>query len=271
MRIRTRSVVVAFLAFAVLVPFSMAPAFAAPADSENGPSDIIGTWDVVHVAVDPSDQPHWLYYPDDPRLLGRTLLITHSEASLNDGARSCLEVEWSAETTDPNLLVASSFPRTSNVGTPPAVSLKDLGLADEVKPVQVVRATCRYKGQVVNVRPWSSTWFVRQNSRNLLMRYGTSALLVFQLRAPDQPYKPSFDCQGELNSSEHAICQHLELAAFDRSVAAAYGRAKSLRPGELARLRLEQTKWVAERNSCAADAACLLKTMRERVQLLMQE
>ena len=62
-----RGSVFAFAIFASPAPVAAAERAAQPA---------AGAWDVIKVAVDRRDQMHWLYKPDDPRLLGRELMIS---------------------------------------------------------------------------------------------------------------------------------------------------------------------------------------------------
>ena len=54
-------------------------------------SPLQGRWEVVQVAVDHRDQSHWLYFPDDPRLLGRQLDIGSDGIRLDDDSRPCLK------------------------------------------------------------------------------------------------------------------------------------------------------------------------------------
>jgi hypothetical protein len=55
------------------------------------PPDLQGRWEVGQVAVDRRDQPHWAYFPDDPRLLGRSLDIGAAGMALDDGSRACTQ------------------------------------------------------------------------------------------------------------------------------------------------------------------------------------
>jgi hypothetical protein len=72
----------AFVSMIAALPVRVSAAPIGDAESSLAP----GPWDVVQVAVDRRDQPHWLYVPNDPRLLGRELIIGPSKLALNDGS-----------------------------------------------------------------------------------------------------------------------------------------------------------------------------------------
>jgi hypothetical protein len=57
--------------------------------TETTTTTFIGNWDAIRVGVDQSDQPHWFYHPDDPRLLGRDLVIASDRVRLNEGTAEC--------------------------------------------------------------------------------------------------------------------------------------------------------------------------------------
>ncbi len=83
------------------------------------------------------------------------------------------------------------------------------------------------------------------------------ALLLLGAAAPAD--RPSFACIGTLTSTEKVICTDPELAAWDRSVAKVY-RVQT-RDGGVS--FVDQRRWIADRNRCGADRACLLKVHRE--------
>ncbi len=76
---------------------------------------------------------------------------------------------------------------------------------------------------------------------------------------------PSFACARATSPTERAICGDPDLAAWDRSVAAAYKQAAADGGGAD-----DQKRWILERKRCGADKACLEKSLRERTDALMQ-
>jgi uncharacterized protein len=83
---------------------------------------------------------------------------------------------------------------------------------------------------------------------------------------------PSFSCAGALNATERAICSDESLAALDREVAAAYKNKFDGLPIESANaldelvksLVITQKAWLAHRDSCDADRACIYRAYTTR-------
>lgn len=75
-------------------------------------------------------------------------------------------------------------------------------------------------------------------------------------------YEASFDCARASTATERAICGSAELARADAELGRVYREA--LRHN--AALRSDQIQWVRSRNdACAAEAACLLAHIRDRI------
>ena len=78
---------------------------------------------------------------------------------------------------------------------------------------------------------------------------------------------PSFPCTGTLNPTETAICADDSLAALDRRLATAYRNKFDGLPVEsrdtldevVLSLKVTQSAWIAHRNSCGTDRACIRK------------
>ncbi|MFV0244815.1 MAG: peptidoglycan-binding protein [Qingshengfaniella sp.] len=75
---------------------------------------------------------------------------------------------------------------------------------------------------------------------------------------------PSFDCALAGTSVERAICASPRLAALDLALAAAWAEAVARAGGNQALLPA-QTAWLAARNACGADSACLENSMAGRI------
>ncbi len=78
---------------------------------------------------------------------------------------------------------------------------------------------------------------------------------------------PSFSCIGNLTPTERVICADEVLAALDRALATAYRNKFDGLPVEsgdaldelVKSLVMTQNAWLAHRNSCGADIACIYK------------
>ena len=224
---------------------------------------LIGTWDVKQVAVDKLDQPHWLYFPEDPRLLGRELHITSAELALNEGSVPCQVKGWTRSTGSLQQRVGKTFPRPPGPDTPAQPTLADFGLPSPAADVVFHVMQCTQQKQ-----PWNEAWIATLPAGQLLMHYGAGVLLLLTRQASPAVPMPSYDCTRVHTEAERAICGSPALAAFDRSVAAAYERAGST--GDAVALKSEQADWLKTRDACGKDGECLTRTMRERVEELMQ-
>lgn len=90
-------------------------------------------------------------------------------------------------------------------------------------------------------------------------------LLMSQSTGSAGAANPSFACTGVLTATEKVICSDGTLAALDRSLAAAYRNKFDGLPVKSAdaldevvkSLVMTQKAWLARRNSCGADTACV--------------
>lgn len=232
------------------------------------PADLAGTWTVTRVAVDQKDQPHWLYFPDDPRLLGRQVSIGTAEISMDNASRPCGRPSFTALAgTDLQTFIGQRFSRPPREGTSAHPTVADFGLAttkDTQVPLQL--------GCTNQASEWNDAWVVALAPDRLLTNYDNSGyVLVLEREDTSHEVTPSFACGNASARAEQAICQSATLAAYDRSVAAAWRRARSLAGDDSAELRQAQKEWLKTRNACGSDADCLGRSMRERVDALMQQ
>ena len=228
-----------------------------------------GTWDVIEVAVDRRDQPHWLYVPDDPRLHGRELVVGAQALTFNDGSAPCQQPTWADRKARLGQLVGASFPRSGGRGRPAAPTLADFGLPESLnKGVSVHTVRCQPRGDGRNAQPWNEAWFVVSPPDRMFMRIGTSALVTLARRPANAAPKPSFVCTVAMTAIETLLCGSVPLAALDRSIAAAFER--KLARGDAVQLRAQQAEWLKRRDACGRDEACLAEAMRRRIDELSQ-
>ena len=232
------------------------------------PATLRGRWEVIQVAVDHQDQPHWQYFPDDPRLLGRQLVIDDAGIRLDDGSRTCGAPAFTALPADQlQHFIGTRFPRPASFEMPTQPTLADFGirLADlSITPLQV---HCT-PGQ----SPWNGAWLVPTPGNRLLTNDdGSGEVLVLRKENAHPPIHASFACAKARNPAERTICASATLAGYDRSVAAAYRFALRRSSDDASSLRKAQRKWIESRDACGTDANCLVDSMRNRIDQLMQQ
>ena len=84
--------------------------------------------------------------------------------------------------------------------------------------------------------------------------------------------EPSFACTGKLTSTEAAICKDDDLATLDRALAAAFkAKLDAIVAGtahadddDSDAVAITQQAWIAHRNECGADKACIRKAYAVR-------
>jgi len=80
------------------------------------------------------------------------------------------------------------------------------------------------------------------------------------------PTSPGLDCRTVTTATEGAICASPELAALDQQLATDYRAAIAGSDiSAAAKLRNAQQQWIANRNSCGADTACIATAYRNRI------
>jgi len=238
------------LAFVVAVAASAAKA------PEGPPADLIGTWEVVHVAVDMADQPHWKHRPEDPSLIGRELVIGAEQVRFADFREThCEPASWKRESWTWKNLVDNVFLGPKSTATP-----ADWRVKAPAKGKMVVHVPC---GQS---ETWQrASWLVTVGPDLAIMELDPETVLFLARRKSDAKPKPSFSCAKASTASEKAICDSFVLSAWDRSVALAWQKAQEAGINDSID---EQKAWLKTRDACAADAVCLEAAMKQRANKL---
>jgi hypothetical protein len=230
------------------------------------PPTLLGAWEVEHVAVDRSDQPHWQYQPDDPYLMGRQLLIDGGSVSFNAGKdATCSPGGWQRHATTWGHLLGDGFPKAGDSTTSPA----DYGLKVSARVRVTAYSLCptppgQLRPGVVPVWARDDVWLVQQAPDRLVMHLDSQVMLILTRRRPDAKPRASFSCDKASTPTEKAICGSFTLAALDRSVALAWRRS-SVSSGVSAERLQEQKAWLRTRDACGTDAACLERVMDQRI------
>lgn len=80
---------------------------------------------------------------------------------------------------------------------------------------------------------------------------------------------PSFNCKYAKFNAERAICGNPTLQRYDRQMARLYRFALSHPYGySIKKLKKEQQQWLARRNACGWDEACLAEAYLARNEVL---
>lgn len=225
------------------------------------PNSLLGSWQVDSVLIDTGATRTFQYQYNDPRLRGRIITIAQNKIS------SDLPVDKSCE---------------------PPVNSRTAALAALIKDTMGERGEppksptpLDYRIGVTggtNLRVWdlrcgkrNRTWVAVLPDGRLAMRWYDDTILRLTRLSDEVRPGPSFACAKAGTDSEKAICASVSLSAFDRSVGEAYAAAAKLYRDpadhdDLEKLRVQQREWIAKRNSCKADSACLEQSMRDRLE-----
>ncbi len=233
------------------------------------PAALQGDWEVAQVGVDENDQPHWRYEPGDPRLVGRALTIgAHGELSFDFGKSPCPSVDWvarpPAKLSD---LVGRTFPRPPGADLPRLPALADFGLPLDDRQVVALDADCPGAPPA----RWNRAWFASLGVDKMVVAYDGDLLLVLARVARGAAPVASFACSAARTPTEKAICGSRALAGYDRSLAAAWRRALKRHADDKAAFEQAQRAWLATRDACGGDAACISDRLQERLDVLMQD
>jgi len=236
------------------------------------PAEIAGTWDVEHVRVDDRDALRWNFKPDDPQLVGRTLIISSEKVRFEEGkAIGCVQNSWQLRRTTWSLLFSKGFARARREGVRSNAVPTDYDTKVSARGQTTAYEICPPEKTARNQFP-NDHWVALQEPGLLLLRLDDMTLLVLRRREPNAAPKASFDCQKATTPTEKAICASHDLASWDRSVAAAFRNAIQRRePEEVAQIRAQQKAWLHERDACGAETACIDEHQWRRVEDLVQE
>ncbi len=238
------------------------------------PAAIQGHWEVTQAGVDENDQPHWRHEPDDPRLVGRAMDIGADGAvSFDFGKSPCTPIDWVARPSAAlSTVVGKTFPRPPAADTPRRPALNDFGLKIADRNVVAYDANCAGATKAAEAPTrWNRAWFAALGANSMIVAYDGDLLLVLARTTPDAHASASFPCGAARTPTEKAICGSRSLAGYDRSVAAAYKRSLRRHTDDKQAVEQAQRDWLATRNACQGDAACLSDRLQERLDALMQD
>jgi uncharacterized protein YecT (DUF1311 family) len=234
------------------------------------PVALSGIWEVEQVAVDRADQMHWEVGPDDPRLLGQELIISRAEVRFGADEGGCESSAWQPLITTWETLFRKGLRRPPGGGRSTRPSPDDFELVVAKRTPVTAYLLCRTNSRATDA--WlHEKWVAVHGSDVLIMHYSNQVLLVLKRRAPDAKPSASFPCAKAVTPTEKTICSSFNLAARDRSVAAAYHQALERNRNDQLGLRTQQTEWLGKRDGCGSNADCLDELLSQQVWYLVQQ
>lgn len=248
------------------VPLGLGFLWAGAAFACATPKPLIGRWEVEHVNVDMADQMHWGTRPDEPSLLGRALVIEQGSVRFTADEKSkCTQMRWHPLTISWGALFNKGFLRAEAGGRSPHPTPADFGL--NVSDKERVKAYLLCSSRKSPRDAWmQDLWIVQQSADTLLMHYDNQVLLVLKRRPADEAPRASFPCDEARSPTEKTICSDVELASWDRSVAAALRQATAGRSSsEIEALVRQQNAWRAQLGRCDTNKKCLDEALWRRV------
>lgn len=269
LRDRFRRLLVLLLLLAGTMPTSQASGI---------PNSLLGRWQVTEVHTNTYASSRTYYGWNDARLRWRIFDVSDAALSDDTSDSSTCATPTASVTRMPLLkLMDESLGHPGGDDsdpyshpTPAAYELK----ATPDEQVDVISITCQdglFQGDLGTDKGVMGAWMYLTPAGELVVRWRDETLLVLERLAADAKPAPSFDCSKASSPAEKTICSSLQLASFDRSVNASYQLARDdTKEGgdSLPELAATQRAWLRKRNACGTDAACLLTTMKQRLEEL---
>ncbi len=251
------------------------------ADLQEG---LAGMWRVSGVRVSAGISLAPSYKWNDPRLLGRFFTLSREKIENDTPERE--------QCSQPRILFRKMNLKTLLQATLPMAEGTDIASAYELpksvgKDVEVGWISCSNStfGPDLNdpddekkLPPRATAWLLNlsdneKDTEKLALLWYDWTILILDRVPTDAKPDPSFHCAQARSQTEHAICASLPLASFDRSVSEAYKMAENNCDSDSIcrkKRHKQQTAWINKRDKCGADTQCLISTMQDRVEQLME-
>ncbi|MFX1675734.1 lysozyme inhibitor LprI family protein [Paraburkholderia sp. A2WS-5] len=247
------------------------------------PDTLTGIWQVKEVHLNTQLGRTTEYTWNDPRLTGRIFNFTRNDVTHDayDSPDHCVNPEVRYIETSLNDLMLRSV---GGYGYPPVASLdpaRDYKLetsgTTQVRALSLTCAKSVWQGDLgvsygeLGKATVPGAWAVPISREEMYLRWRDETILVLRKVPHNASIEASFRCDRTSNATEHAICNSYQLAAFDQSIAQAYGRAMmqaKTSETQTVTLSRSQRQWIKHRDACGPDAACILKSMQARLEAL---
>lgn len=218
-----------------------------------------GNFIVVEARRDPAVRNGQAQYRvNDPQLVNRFVTFSASAVSI-DGTYACAPASMrTGNITAGKLFKDIIYPRTI-LGDRRFARPVDFGL--RMSPQTIIPVTHFHCGTFVSHdgRDWNRAALFAIG-KNTYALYLIQDFLLILKPAPSR-VTASFDCAKAVSPVERTICSDPVLAGWDRSVKRAYDDTS----GDLG----EQRAWLAQRDKCGTNRACLQGAMSLRVNNLL--
>ncbi len=244
------------------------------------PQELMGTWRITGVLVDTGTQ-RWIHVQyDDPDYMGSMLNFSPQRIlAFIEIGYSCKNPRMIVQHTTAGGLIKSTMGGRVLPPSPPTT--QDYGLPfhqNEAVTVMWVKGFGGYASYLTI----DGTWLLWLPDDRLAMRWNDASIVLLSRTSADTKPVASFNCTKARTAEEKTICGSMELALLDRYVSCWYtGVLESLagytkdkdKNGRKAleginKLKKAQKTWLAKRNTCGADPACLEKSMDEQAEFL---
>lgn len=231
------------------------------------PAEIAGQWDVERVLVDREEGLRWEVRPDEPSLVGRSVMIESGHVNLQSSKMlDCQPVDWRQRATTWSVLVGKGFPRPEGRGFSSRPNPNDFGLKVSKARKVIAYSLCSEAASFP-----LEQWAAFQSPQSLAIRLDSQVLLLLRRRPKDAKPTPSFDCAKAASPAEKAICGNYDLASWDRSVALAFRQALERNADDKEPLKRAQKDWLHERDKCEDKVPCIDEAQWRRVDELSQQ
>lgn len=126
----------------------------------------------------------------------------------------------------------------------------------------------------LGVDPIRGVWIAKLGTDQIALRwFGETVLTLHRVVEGAKP-NPSFSCVKASSAAERTICSSYELSAFDQSVSTAYVqllKQAKVTDHETAGVVADQGAWLKLRNRCLTSRECLIKSMRNRLEVIVSK
>jgi uncharacterized protein YecT (DUF1311 family) len=250
------------------------------------PAEMKGTWQVSDVLFDQGDNEvdrglDYKYFI--PIYLGRIITMTSQKITINSPDESvCEDPKFLTRKSTAANIVAKSIQTRVYENSYPSPHDMRLPLAEDT-PVDVLYLTCgdKFRSSEPSIEVFDDLsnvrWFINLGNDRLAMNWRRQSILILSRLRDNAKPVASFDCAKAGTIPEKTICSDVGLAAYDKSLAQAYNlvmayyRSKSDTKSTIAELRAFQKKWIAKRDRCGNDIACLEKAIDHRISMLIYD
>ncbi|MEO9216910.1 MAG: lysozyme inhibitor LprI family protein [Rhodanobacter sp.] len=235
------------------------------------PVGLAGTWQVTEVHVNTEATWTMHYGWNDPALRWR--IFNFSDALVTADTPESAQCE-APQASITHVTLASLLGKSMAGGEDAQERPTPIGYGfgkPPAKALDVISLSCQgkfWQGGLGADGGLQGAWMYLASDGHLVLRWYDETILVLDRLAADARPQASFDCSKAASPTEKAVCASLPLAAFDRSVAAAYKVARDEVKDDADMTKqvvFAQKAWVHRRDACGTDATCLLESMKKRL------